>query len=552
MAAGVCVSVSLLSWYGFEGVREWQHSSALLTARRANETADLLVTALTRDMRSVQDLVLTSPRVNEFVFDPPQDLSIVVAGAFARFPYPESFFGWNGDADAGAVWFFNRADRPPTWMPHAPASTGFPVTIAGNVAVARQLMTRIARDSARGERFSCFELRLGGADYQIVTALRYRDPLHERLDRVFGFTVNLEWVRANYFPELASEVAHIGSTGAGLDLAIVDDHERVVTSTQAAVRSSQPNRRSFELLFFDPILVALRAPSDLPRRLWFVEVAVTRDPTLSAAINAADRMLGVAAFAAIALAAGLVLTGRAARTAAQLADMRSEFVSTVTHELKTPIATIRAAGDTLASGRISNADTSREYAQMVVQESKRLARLVDNLLAYARIVDLTEAYSFEPVSIHDFVTEVLDRFAAQLRRNGFQVEVDIPERLSVVGDRTALELLFDNLIDNAIRYSDQAKHIHVQARTVDRFVLVEVADRGMGIPEDEIGRVVRKFVRGRFARSGGSGLGLAIASRIATDHGGSLSLASTLGQGTTVTVALPIASNDDDKTSLGR
>lgn len=552
MAAGVCISVTMLTWYGYQGIREWQHSSTLLTARRANETADLLVTALTRDMRSVQDSVLTSPRLDEFTFDPPQDLSNVVAGAFARYPYPESFFGWHGAANPRTVWFFNRADRPPAWTAPAAIPTRFPVTIAGNEEIADQLISRIARDASGGQRFSCFEVRLGDADYQIVAALRYRDAFREQLDRVFGFTVNLQWVRTNYFPELTSQVAHIGSTGTGLDLAVLDDRDRLITSTQASVRAGQPNRRPFELLFFDPRLVALQLPADLPRRLWFVQVTVARDPTLSAAIHAADRTLAVAALAAVALAVGLVLTGRAARTTAQLAEMRSEFVSTVTHELKTPIATIRAAGDTLASGRIPNADTSREYAHIVVQEAKRLARLVDNLLAYARITDVTDAYSFEPMSVCEIVSEVLDGFRSQLRNGGFDIELDIPHLPPIYADRTAVELLFDNLIDNAIRYSDKTKWMRIRAYPADRFVAVEIADRGIGIPDDEIGRVTRKFVRGRLARSGGSGLGLAIATRIATDHGGAITIASTLGAGTTVTASLPMAADDDAKADSGR
>ncbi len=457
MAAGVCVSIAVLTSFGYHAIREWQRSSTLLAARRADETAERLVTALTRDMRGVQDLVLSSPHSNEFMLDPPYDLSNLVASAFARYPYPESFFSWRTTATPARVLFFNRSDRPPSWMAASANPTRFPVTVSANPDAASRFLARIERDVAASQRFSIFELQLDGASYQVVSRLLYRDPFREQLEGVFGFTVNLDWVRRHYFPELANQVAHIGTTGTGLDLAVIDDAGGLVTRTQPDIRTGPANQRPFALMFFDPRLVLLNPPPDLPNRTWIVQVAVARDPTLLAAIHGADRTLIISALAAVALAVGLVLTGRAARQGAKLAEMRSEFVSTVTHELKTPIATIRAAGDTLASGRIATPEASREYAQMVVQEAKRLTRLVDNLLAYARVTDVADIYSFETTQVDLLVSEALDGSRSHLMAARFEVDVDVPGALPAVrADRTAIELLLDNLIDNAIRYSDRS------------------------------------------------------------------------------------------------
>jgi hypothetical protein len=92
LAAGMCVSISVIGWFGYRAVREWQRSSALLVERRTDEAADLLVTALTHDMRAVQKSVLSSADWDEFMLNPPYDVSNVVASAFARYPYPEAFF----------------------------------------------------------------------------------------------------------------------------------------------------------------------------------------------------------------------------------------------------------------------------------------------------------------------------------------------------------------------------------------------------------------------------------------------------------------------------
>jgi len=154
----------------------------------------------------------------------------------------------------------------------------------------------------------------------------------------------------------------------------------------------------------------------------------------------------------------------------------------------------------------------------------------------------------EPISLRDVAARALDSFRAQLAAGNFQVELDIPQELAPVSaDRTAIELLLDNLLDNAIRYSQGPNWVRIRASARDRFVDVEIADHGVGIPADEIERVLRRFVRGRFARSGGSGLGLAIVSRIARDHGGTVTISSVLGEGTAVRVAIPKALVADEE-----
>jgi len=299
--------------------------------------------------------------------------------------------------------------------------------------------------------------------------------------------------------------------------------------------------------------VVLDPPGELRWDEWAAQVSAAADPTLAAAIRGADRTLIVAALAAASLAFGFVLTARAVRASASLAEMRSDFVATVTHELKTPIATIRAIGDSLASGRVSESGEQREYAELVVQEAKRLTRLVDNLLAMARITDVADVYSFEPLALDALAETVIAQFRQQLSAARFDAQVEMPVDLPAVrADRTAMTLLLENLIDNAIRYSPATRSLRISARrNGDGVVVLEVADQGRGIPQDEIGQVTRKFVRGRHAGSGGSGLGLAIVKRIVADHGGRLAIHSVVNAGTTITVSLPIF-EDDEEADPGR
>jgi signal transduction histidine kinase len=368
--------------------------------------------------------------------------------------------------------------------------------------------------------------------------LVYADSLQERLHSVIGFTVNLAWVRRSYFSDILSQVAPIATRGSSLDIEVIDDTGARVWGRDSG-RGSMA--REFPLLFLDPSVSMVALGTNPPVRNWTIRTRQSTGSALVGAAQGADEALWAAGAAALSLAVGLILAIRGVRAGVALTALRSDFVSSVTHELKTPLANIRAMADTLARRPIAG-ETIRDYAELLMQEAKRLTRLVDNLLAYARVTDVTEVYAFEPVAPAELLDDVLQNFRHALSERVFTVNVDIPVDLPLIrADRTAMMLALDNLIDNAIRYSTRNRWIRVSARRDGQYVAIEIQDRGVGISPEELQIVRRKFVRGRLARAEGSGLGLAIASRIVGDHQGSFVLESQLGSGTTARVSLPIA-----------
>jgi signal transduction histidine kinase len=545
IAAAVAVlaalAVSLLAWLGYVAVREWQQSVSVLAERGAEEASEVLLTGMTRDMRAVQRSVLASPALDPFALRPPFEVVNVVAGAFGRYRYPESFFLWRSEAPGGGMFMYRR-DRPPPWAKPVADRNQFPLTVESNPPGIRPLLDRVRVDARNGRRFSVFETSIAGVPYQVVARIFYRDELALELDAVLGFVVNLDWVRQHYFAELLREDVWTRGARADVLLAIVDERKRQVTSTgPGSIAGPVPSaQRTFPLMFFNPELVAADPPADLPRYTWNLLATVRTDSSLVAAQSAGSRMLILQAIAAAALAIGLALTMRASRASIRLANLQAEFVSSVTHEFKTPISTIQAAAASLAAGRTSGADTLREYAGFIVQEAQRLTRLVDNLLAFSKITDSTVRPQLEAVSLDVLVNESLHRFRPQFVERQFAVHADIPADLPPIpGDRAALELMLDNLIDNVIRHSRNARELRLTAFERDHHVVLEVADRGGGIAEDEVELVTRKFYRGRRAGDGGTGLGLSIVERIAADHAGTLAIRSEPNVGTTVTITLP-------------
>jgi signal transduction histidine kinase len=540
----MCVSVALLAWFGFRASREFQQSSRLLVQRRADEAVRLLVAALTRDMRAAQTSVLSSSTWEETGPDAPHDVNALVASAFARYPYPEVFLAWDAQAPVTDVVFYTRADRLPAWAPPAPAPNRYPVRALAAPAAAAQVISAVQRDARLGLPFSVSEMRVGDAPYQVVVLLKYRDHVRQHLASVRGFMVNLPWVREHYFAELMSQVARIAGDNPGLTLTMADDQGKAVVGQPGGGDPPFVSRRAFPVAFFDPVLTATNRPSGIVPRAWTVQVSAAGDPALGVALYGADVTFALAALAAFMLALGLGVTARAIRMSAELAERRAEFMSSVTHELKTPIASIQAMGETLSRGRLRDPHAQRDYAAVVTQEAKRLGRLVNNVLAYSRITDVADVYSFEPLDMDDVIEGCLGRFKRQLQQEQFAVTVDIPAEVpSVLADRGAMELLFDNLIDNAVRHSGPTKDIRITVGARDG-VSVEIADRGVGIAPEDLAQVTQKFVRGRNAAAGGSGLGLAIVARIVRDHHGSFTIDSSLGSGTSVRVTLPAASEE--------
>lgn len=540
LAALIFLGLCALAWFGYRATDQWQRSAALLADHRGREAADLLTRALIRDMSGVQTSILSSPEQNRHAFDPPYEANDLVALAFARYPYPEFFFGWTPSSAATVM--FARTDRLPSWITPRDGADVYPVEMRRNPAEVAALRKRVESDIAERRRYSVFDTSICGVPYQVVALLAYEGTARERLDRVFGFAVNLEWARAHYFNDILQQVAQIAGNPSATSFAILDERGHRVAGTLEPDSQRTVASRTFPVLFFDPTLVAVDPPADLAERSWAVAASAAGDPTFVLAARGARRSLVVVGAGVALLALSLLATARAARASAALAAIRADFVSTVTHELKTPLSTIRAVGETLVRGRVKTDEDLNRYAHLLVREERRLTRLVNNLLAYSRVTDVTEVYSFESLPPAALVSEAAQGFRRQLNDSEVRLETDVPPDVPPVrADRTAVVLALDNLIDNALRHSGAAKTVSVRASSTASQVFFDIVDRGVGIPADDLPQIRRRFVRGSTARGAGNGLGLAIVSRIAADHGGALEITSEVGRGTTARLIIPRA-----------
>ncbi|MHC4518854.1 MAG: sensor histidine kinase, partial [Planctomycetota bacterium] len=231
----------------------------------------------------------------------------------------------------------------------------------------------------------------------------------------------------------------------------------------------------------------------------------------------------------------------------RLNRLKNDFIATVTHELKTPLASMRLLVDTLLEGNYHDQQQVTDYLQLISNENGRLSRLIDNFLTFSRMERNKQAFQMRPTRPEAIARAAADAVATKFGTAACQFDVDMPAVLpDVMADPDAMVTVLVNLLDNAYKYSHDDKHIALRLSTRDNHVCFAVSDNGVGIPRRALKRIFKRFyqVDRRLARRAeGCGLGLSIAKFIVDAHNGSVSVESKPNQGCTFTVKLP-AKND--------
>ena len=242
---------------------------------------------------------------------------------------------------------------------------------------------------------------------------------------------------------------------------------------------------------------------------------------------------------------GLVLTYRSVNKQVALARLKSDFVSNVSHELRTPLALIRLYAETLELGRITTQDKKNEYYSIIRKESERLSALINNILDFSRIEAGAKEYDFRETDIAELVRNTLDSYRYQIEQQGFALEEQIDPGIPAVKvDREAIARALVNLVNNALKYSDNEKFLGIRLYREQSVLKLEVSDRGIGIERHEQSRIFEKFYRTcdpLVHNTKGSGLGLSLVRHITRAHGGDVEVESTPGRGSKFTLSLPLA-----------
>lgn len=243
------------------------------------------------------------------------------------------------------------------------------------------------------------------------------------------------------------------------------------------------------------------------------------------------------------LAAAVIAIFISAQRAKMLAQRQVDFVSSVSHEFRTPLAVIYSAGENLADGVAKEDEQVSRYGTLIKGEGKKLSGMVEQILDFAGANSGRKQYNFVETDVADVVRDALAECSSLFEDKGTHVETDIETSLSSInGDRTALSGAIQNLIVNSVKYGNGSNWLRVSAANGDGKVKISVEDRGIGISKSDLRRIFEPFYRSRAvvdAQIHGNGLGLSLVRQIAKAHGGNVTASSEIGKGSKFTIELP-------------
>lgn len=241
---------------------------------------------------------------------------------------------------------------------------------------------------------------------------------------------------------------------------------------------------------------------------------------------------------------GVVLVFHDVTGLRRLENIRREFVSNVSHELKTPLTSIQAYAETLLSGAIDDSDHNRKFISGIEEQAGRLHALILDLLHLSRIESGADVFEVAPVPLGEMVDSCIKQHSAVCNAKGISLSAQpLAASVKVLADPEGLQTILDNLIDNAINYTPEGGQVIVRWRAEGSTAVIEVEDTGIGIAQEHLERIFERFYRADKARSrelGGTGLGLAIVKHLTQVFGGRVDVTSRPGQGSTFTVWLPL------------
>jgi signal transduction histidine kinase len=315
------------------------------------------------------------------------------------------------------------------------------------------------------------------------------------------------------------------------------------TDPQTAIALSDPAGSAVAGVLDGPGRTAVRPPTDT-RLPWTVHARpATNVASRSGLTRGRLIVLGLAMMVTF-LLAGFSFIGRAIKQEMDLARLQSDFVSAVSHEFRTPLAAMRQLSELLAAGRVPDRARQQQYYESLAGESRRLQRLVENLLDFGRLQAGAPPFRRESLDLRTLVEQVVSEFRARLSRPDCRIDVsgdDAPVRL--LADADAIALALHNVLDNAVKYGGAGGGVWISWAREGSRVALRVRDEGPGIAAHERTRIFERFVRGTAAAAGnvrGTGIGLAMVQQVVISHGGEVRVDSAPGTGSVFTISLPM------------
>jgi len=547
LAVVVAIPMAVLFYFQFKSLNDIEETSAVVLRQLSSDTAESLT-------RAVEDY-LKRPHISVLLRIPaartePLDLNFIdpiFNDALTESPFVESFFVWTERGPRANQWLvFDQASRSQT-------AGDFNRRFREDKVIGDKLLGRFRELVELRRAIVAFTETINGRPHYVQAQLRFEGPARERMTSVLAFAVDVEKLRTQHIPAVLRDWLASVQQPSGfphLETEVLDEAGgRIFASHPDHTANLTPvDERSFAIIFFDKELLEFAAPYEQHREIWGLRTSYGPLP-ITEIVSASTRpQQALMIVLAIAMALGVFLVAGAAAREVRVAELKSNFVASVSHDLKTPLALIQLFAETLELGRVRTPERAQEYYGIINGEAKKLTRLIENILDFSRMEAGLRPYRMEPADLQESLSKVLSRMATQFSQGNFEITATIEPNLPrILADEGAAEQAIENLLANAMKYSGDAKTIEVEARRAEGHIVVSVTDHGIGISRREQGRIFRKFYRVQRELGGGpqgTGLGLAIVDHTMRGHGGFVRVASETERGSTFSLHFPIPSEN--------
>jgi len=542
LAIVVAIPMAVLFYFQFRSLHDIEKTSTTVLRQLSSDTADSLVETVEGYLkRPYFNVLLRVPQARVEPLDLPY-IAPVMRDALLESPYVTSFFIWT-----------ERGPHSNKWLAYDQLSLAQP---AGDIVgrfrednvFGSKLLPRLRQLVKMRMAIVAFTEVINGRTYYVQAQLRFESFARERMTSVVGLVVDAQRLRTEFIPALLRDrLANVQQPVGfpSLEAAVLaEDGSRIFESNPARSDDVPVDERNFAIIFFDKELAAFAVPYEQQREIWGLRTGYGPQ-SIPEIVSASTRpQMALMVVLAVAMALGVFLVAGAAAREVRVAELKSNFVASVSHDLKTPLALIQLFAETLELGRVRTPERAQEYYQIINGEAKKLTRLIENILDFSRMEAGLRPYRMEPADLGEVVTRVLARMETQFAQGHFAVTTEITPGLPhVLADEGATAQAIENLLANAIKYSGDARQIDVTARRHGGHVEISVTDHGIGISRREQSRIFRKFYRVQRELGGGpqgTGLGLAIVEHTMRGHGGFVRVTSEPQHGSTFTLHFPI------------
>lgn len=295
----------------------------------------------------------------------------------------------------------------------------------------------------------------------------------------------------------------------------------------------------------EPRTTVMRGTSKTGSEPWMLNVQHSAGSIDAFVTSERNKSFAIGLGIYVLLVGGILAIVLSAVRAKRFAQRQVDFVSSVSHEFRTPLAVIYSAGENLADGVAKEDGQVLRYGELIKGEGKKLSGMVEQILEFAGANSGERKFNLAPTDVSTIISDAVEECRPLIESGGFEIETELPNIMpDVLADRTALSSAVQNLIANSVKYSNGSKWIRISAVNGDEAVKISVEDRGIGIRSDDLRRVFDPFYRAKDvvdAQISGNGLGLNLVKRIAEAHGGRVTVESKPGSGSKFTIELPAA-----------